>query len=211
MFTRFIAAPIACAGFLGIGYNRQLSFETRLLSFLRAAAGVLLLVVGVVLFFIEPAFAQFASNAPADASSVVSATIGTYLNPILETLGVILAACVTFFVGRLVSILPAWAQVLFTAAVQSMISNYVRQGIAWAIQEIEDFDKDKVISFDVGQAGVASALRYVLDHAPAFLVNLAGGKDAISQKIIAFLTEHGIVLDKDVVPQQVAVAAAKAA
>jgi hypothetical protein len=78
-----------------------------------------------------------------------------------------------------------------------MIANYVRQGIAWAIQEVENFDKDKVITLDVGNAGVASALRYVLEHAPAWLVGLAGGKDKIVQKIVAFLTDHGIVLDKD--------------
>lgn len=161
----------------------------------------------VALFFI-PALA-FAQSSIEPSATVVVFDPSSILNPVLELLGVIIAAAVSFLVARIVAFLPAWARVLFTAAIQSQLTAFIKQGIAWAIQEVEGFDKDKTISVDVGNAGVASALRYVLEHAPAYLINLAGGKDAIVQKIIAFLTEHGIVLDSGVVPQQVAATAAK--
>jgi len=175
-----------------------------------AADAAVRLVAATIVFIIiaAPAFAQ--SSAP-DASTVVSIHIADLLNPIIETLGVILGAAVTFFVARVVSFLPGWARVLFTAAIQAQVANFIRQGISWAIQKAEGFDQDKTVSFDVGSAGVAEALRYVLEHAPSYLVNLAGGKDAIVQKIIAFLTEHGIVLDANVSPEQVAATAAKSA
>jgi len=175
-------------------------------AFLKAAA----LGVAAALFFV-PALAFAQSSAPADTSSVVSITLSTFLNPVIELLGLILGAAVSWFVVQIVAFLPGWARVLFTAAIQAQVANFIRQGIAWAIQKVEGFDANKTVSFDVGSAGVAEALRYVIEHAPGYLVNLAGGKDAIVQKIIAFLTEHGIVLDTNVSPEQVASVAAKAA
>lgn len=159
------------------------------------------------------AFAQAASaisSAVADPSTSVSFDLASVINPIIEVLGVIAGTAVTFIVVRLVGLLPGWVQVLFTAAVQAQMGSFIRQGIAWAIQEVVGFDKDKTITLDVGNAGVAAALRYVIEHAPSFLVDLAGGKDAIVEKIIAFLTEHGIVLDTAVSPAEVANTASKA-
>jgi len=202
-----LGAAMAATGFIGVGYNRPLSYETAILSALRGALGLVLLVAGIVLFFIEPAFAQASSSAP--DSSVVTVSVAEHLNPILEFIQVLLEAATGGLILLLMRFLPGWLRPLITAQVQAAITVFIRQGIAWGIQEVESFDKDKVISFDVGNAGVASALRYVLDHAPEWLVNLAGGKDAIAAKIVAFLTEHGIVLDKDVDPTAVATTAAK--
>ncbi len=86
---------------------------------------------------------------------------------------------------------------------QAAIANFIRQGIAYAIQWVEGFDKDKSISLNVGSSAVAVAARYVIEHAPPFLVGLAGGEDKIKDKIIALLGEFGIVLDPEVYPDQV--------
>lgn len=181
-------------------------------AFLKAVA----LAAAVALFFVSGetiAIAQAASSAAASAPNTsVSISVATYINPILETLGALIGtAAAGSIVALLVAFVPAWLRPLATQAVQATIAHYIVDGIGYAIQEIEGFDKDKTIDVNVGNAGVASALRYVLAQAPTFLINLAGGKDAIVAKIIAFLHQFGITLDAATAPAQVASTAAKSA
>ena len=147
---------------------------------------------------------------PADTSTVVTIPLGDWSTQVLDLAGSLLMAAAAALVAVGVRFLPGWLQPLVTASVQAAIANFIRQGFASAIQQVEDFDKGKTVTFDVGSAAVATALTYVIEHAPPYLVNLAGGRDAIVQKIIAFLDEHGIVLGTGVQPGQVAAAALKA-
>lgn len=183
-------------------------------AFLKAAALALVVTFAVTLMPSVAAFAQDASSSIAvpatTGDTIVTVPLGDWTTQVLDVVGAILLGLVSLLVATAARFLPGWLRPLVTASVQAAIANFVRQGIAYAIQEVEGFDKDKTISLDVGNAAVASALRYVIEHAPDWLVGLAGGKDAIAEKIIAFLGEHGIVLDSGVAPAQVASTAVKA-
>jgi len=141
------------------------------------------------------------------ADSAVSIPVDAWLNPILEFIGLILAGLATWLVGQLVRFLPTWAQAVITAQVQAALAGWIRQAINYAIQQVEGFDKGKVISFSVGSSALATALRFLIDHGPAWLLKLAGGPDKIKAQILAALSDHGIVLDTGVLPEAVAAAA----
>lgn len=161
------------------------------------------------------ALAQSASSAIESSAAIVtggtvSVSLAAYINPIIEFVGSLAGlGAAASIVALIVSILPPVVRPFATSAVQSAIAHFIEQGIGWAIQEVENFDKDKKVDFNVGSAGVASALGYVLNAAPAFLVKLAGGKDAISSLIVSALGKFGIMLDSGVSAQQVASTAAK--
>lgn len=179
-------------------------------AFLKAvalAAAVALLFVSGETIAIAQAVSSAASSAP---DTTVSISLATYVNPILDTLAALFGtAAAGSIIAVLVAFVPAWLRPLATAAVQATLSHYIVDGLGYAVQEIENFDKDKTVTLDVGSAGVASAVNYVLTNAPSFLINLAGGKDAIVNKIIAFLHQFNITLDTGVSPAQVASIAAK--
>lgn len=141
------------------------------------------------------------------ADNTVSIPVDTWLNPILEFIGVIAAALATWLVGLLVGFLPKGLRAFANAAVQAALAGWIRQAINYAIQQVEGFDKGKTISFDVGSGGLAVALRFLIDHGPGWLLKLAGGPDKLKAQILAALSDHGIVLDSGVTPAAVAVAA----
>lgn len=142
------------------------------------------------------------------ADTTVSIPVDTWLNPALEFLGLIAAGGATWLVGVLVAFLPKGMRALVNTAVQTLLANWIRQAINYAIQQVEGFDKGKVISFSVGSSALATALRFLIDHGPAWLLKLAGGPDKIKAQILAALSDHGIVLDTGVLPEAVAAATA---
>ncbi len=147
--------------------------------------------------------ASIASSIPPD-SSIVTVPIGDWATPIVEVFGAILMAAVSSLVAIVVGFAPQWLRPLITTVVQNAISAFIRQGIGYAIQWVVGFDKGKTIDLNVGSTAVAVALRYVVDHAPDFLLKWAGGEDAIKEKIIALLGEFGITLDDQTSPAAVA-------
>jgi len=139
------------------------------------------------------------------ADNSVTVPIGAWLDPIIEfIIGVVLAAGATWLVGVLVGFLPQWLRPLVNAAVQAALAGWIRQAINYAIQQVEGFDKDKSISFDVGSNALAVILRFLIEHGPGWLLKLAGGPDKLKAQILAALSDHGIVLDSGVLPAQVA-------
>lgn len=161
-------------------------------------------VLGVLAFIV---FALIAGPVFA-ADNTVSIPVDTWLNPALEFLGLIAAGGATWLVGVLVAFLPKGMRALVNTAVQTLLANWIRQAINYAIQQVEGFDKGKVISFSVGSSALATALRFLIDHGPAWLLKLAGGPDKIKAQILAALSDHGIVLDTGVLPEAVAAATA---
>ncbi len=209
---------LACLGFAGVGYNRLLPRENIVLGLLRGGLAVVALILGVLLAC-DAAFAQSASavissavdattvTVPATSDTIVTIPAGNWANTVLDLFGAILMASIASLVAIACRFLPGWLQPLVTTAVQTAITNFARQGLAYAIQWVVGFDKDKTIDLNVGSAAVAVALRYVIEHAPAFLVSLAGGPDKIKEKLIALLGEFGITLDAQTSPAAVVAAA----
>lgn len=179
-------------------------------SFLKGAAMVAVLALAAMPALAPmAAFAQSASSSvlasvPPDSTTIVTVPYGDLANQVLDIVGTVAAAAVAALVALAASMLPGWLRPLITASVETAIGHFIDQGVNYAIQEVEGFDKDKTISLNVGNAGVASALNYVVAQAPGFLIKLAGGKDAVISKIIAFLSKFGIVLDTGVAPAAVA-------
>lgn len=152
--------------------------------------------------------AHAASSVPATTGdTIVSIPLGNWTTNVLDVAGAILMAAVASLVAVTVKMLPDWLRPLVTTAVQAAIANFIRQGLAYSIQWVEGFDKGKTIDLNVGSAAVAVALRYVMEHAPGFLVSLAGGTERIKQVIIAMLGEFGVTLDAQTSPAAVAAAA----
>ena len=172
-----------------------------------AAAVALLLASGETI-----AFAQAASSAASASDTTVTISLATILNPILNWIAPLFGSA---FAAGLIAIflgfVPAPLRPFITAGVETALSHYIVQGIQWAIQDIEGFDANKTIPVNVGNAAVASALKYVLAQAPAWLVSLAGGQSAVAAKIVAFFHQFGITLDTGVDPSAVASEGAKSA
>ncbi len=142
------------------------------------------------------------------ADTTVSVPVDTWLNPVLEFLGLIAAGLATWLVGILVRFLPKGLQAFASAQLQAALAGWITQAINYAIQQVEGFDKGKTIDLNVGSSALAVALRFLIEHGPGWLIKLAGGPDKIKAQILAALSDHGIVLDTGVLPEAVAAATA---
>lgn len=179
-------------------------------AFIKAAAMAAALAFAATFAAPLVALAQDVVSSASSAvdSSIVAVSVSDAVNPWLNILtDLVNLGAIGTLLGVVVKLLPSWAQTF----VRKAMAPYIEQGILWAIQEVIDFDKDKVISFDVGSEGVAAALRIILQEAPGWLVRLAGGREAIVNWVIAWLGKFGIVLDAETQPAQVASVALKLA
>lgn len=145
------------------------------------------------------------------ADNTVTIPWGDWLNAVLEFAAAILMLAIGGLIGALVKFLPAWLQPMITAQVQAALAGWIRQAIHYAIQQVEGFDKGKTITFDVGSGALAVAVRFLIDHAPSWLLKLAGGPEKLKAQILAQLSEHGITLASGVQPADVSAATAIAA
>lgn len=224
MFTRAIApgdlGPWAAAAFLAVGTLAAfglagLGFYHAMLATLFSVSMVGLCVAGIcssprLLLWSAlgvAVFVLFAIVSPAlAAETTVTIPVADWLNPVLEFLAAIGVGLATWLVGVLVGFLPAWLRPLINTAVQAALAGWIRQAINYAIQQVEGFDQNKTISFQVGSSGLAAALRFLIEHGPTWLLKLAGGPDKLKAQVLAALSDHGIVLDANVPPQAVAAA-----
>lgn len=129
--------------------------------------------------FAAPALADTVATAP--AVTTVAIPIGDWLGGAASIIAAVSAAVIAWAFR----FLPASVvQILQTMQVDQLLG----KAIGYAINAVAGAEKDKVLKVDVANAVVATALQYVVDHAPAWLVSWMGGTDAIEQKILARLT-----------------------
>ncbi|MET4720747.1 hypothetical protein ABIF63_004853 [Bradyrhizobium japonicum] len=176
-----------------------------MIRFAKAAPCVVALSV-VAILAIDPNIAALAADAAAP-ETVAQATgettkitwaVGATVSQWADAFEAIAIAAVAFLLRKI----PAqFGSILMTMHVDQVLN----KAIDYAINMVKGATKDKTLDVDVGNAVLARALQYVLDHSPAWLQSWMGGPEQIAQKIIARLN-----LAPDAVPDAAA-ATSKAA
>lgn len=178
MFARNIAAPLACAGFLGIGYNRPLRFETPFLTALRGALGLLALIIGIGLFFTDPALAQAAAT-----------TVD--FNPLVNQLTQVIVDTVTVLIGLLglwlsMELKKKW-NIDIDASVRSieaMHRDTLHSAVeTWTTAAVAKYGPN--LKFEIGNPALAFILAGVAKSAPDAIKYLKASEDWIINKAAA--------------------------
>lgn len=65
------------------------------------------------------------------------------------------------------------------------VDQLLAKAIEYGINTVVGASKDRTLTFDMGNAVLAKAVQYVVDHAPGWLIAWAGGPEMIRQKLIA--------------------------
>jgi hypothetical protein len=129
----------------------------------------------VTLYITAPAWAQavvdqFRVQVP--VSDLVQ-SLGDFIGPLLVTVALVMVRKLPKQIGDIL--------------VGMKVEQVLQRAIDFAINTVVGATKDKPLTLDVGNAVVANALQYVIDHAPGWLINWMGGTDLIREKIIARL------------------------
>lgn len=134
-----------------------------------AAAAALLIPVA--------AFAQVVS------STDVVVPIGNWVQAFFAFLDPIVPVVITGIVGWASRrFLSHYASAANTAAVEQVLNHAIRYAINVAV-----VNAPKNFSLPAHDTTIATAVQYVVDHAPARLIDFMGGKEAIAGKILARL------------------------
>ncbi len=124
---------------------------------------------------------------PAFADTVVTVPYGDWLSAILHEataiLGTVLLAVLTWLSTKL----PPAVQAYITAERIKQVEQVLSKAITFAVNRVDTIVKGQTISIDVKSELVETALQFVIDHAPAKLIQWMGGEEAIREKIIARL------------------------
>lgn len=131
-----------------------------------------------------PVLAQAASSV-APPGSVVVIPEGDWAAQVSPIIHDALLALVTGLVAWALRSLPAGIRVFVTDGIISQVDDLLDKAVDWGIAAVAGATKDKVWTITVGNAVVAKAVQYVIDHGPAWLITWMGGQAAITQKVIA--------------------------
>lgn len=116
-----------------------------------------------------------------DAATTVAVPIGDWIGQASGIIATILGALVVWLFRQL----PAGiVQILRTMQVEQLLD----KAITYGINAVAGASKDKVLAVNVGNAVVAQAAQYAVDHGPGWLIGWLGGETAIRQMIIARLS-----------------------
>lgn len=138
---------------------------------------VFVLILTVILSALAPSLAM-AQAAP--ATTTVAVPVGDWLTDTAAFLGPLLAAVVLWMIRKLP---PQVAALLMSMRVDQLLN----KAITYAINSVATATHDKPLTLDVGNAVVAQAVQYAIDHGPSGLIDWMGGTEKIRQKIIARL------------------------
>lgn len=152
---------------------RSLAMGAAMLLLAAAVPAVLILSYGILLSAV--ALAQ-------DGGTTVTVPWGNLLSSLLlslqETITVALLAVLTAVIARL----PGWVtSIIGTARVDQLLTRAIDYAIATTAGAVQG----EALSVDVGNAVVAKALRYALEHGPGWLIGWMGGAEMVAEKIIA--------------------------
>lgn len=127
-----------------------------------------------------PAYAQEAS----EAATKIGIPWGNWLGAVVDFLATVAVPIVLAFLARLFAVLPGpVVQLLRTMQVEQLL----QRAVDFGLNAVKGAAKDKTLSVDTGSEVVAMALNYVIDKAPAKLIQFMGGELAIREMILARL------------------------
>jgi len=136
-------------------------------------------------FLAAMAFVAFLSVAPvlalADAAATtISVPAGDWIAELAAFAGPLVAALALWMIRKL----PAqFASLLMSMRVDQLLN----KAIAYAVNSVKDATHDKPLTVDVGNAVLAEAVQYAINHGPTGLINWMGGEAMIREKILARL------------------------
>jgi len=134
----------------------------------------------ILAFFAHPAFAQEAS----EAATKIGIPWGDWLGAVVDFISTIAIPIVLAFLARLFAVIPGpVVQLLKTMQVEQIL----QRAVDFALNAVKGATKGKVLSIDTGSEVVAMAVSYVVDKAPAKLIEFMGGELAIREMILARL------------------------
>lgn len=113
-------------------------------------------------------------------STSVTIPWGEWLIAARDAAVAILLALITFAFRALPSNIAAMLN-------SARVIQIVEKGIDYGFNAVEGAVKGKALTVNVGSEVVAQAVQYVVDQAPAWMIQWAGGEDGIRRMVIARL------------------------
>jgi hypothetical protein len=117
-----------------------------------------------------------------DSTTTVVVPVGTWVEQVLaavqSSLAVIIAAVVAWAFRNLPK---SVVSILRTLQIEQVLTRAADYGISATRGAV----KGKTLDVNVGNEAVAKAVQYAVDNAPRWLIDWAGGPEAIKDKIIA--------------------------
>lgn len=146
--------------------------------------GVLGIITAMVLLSPLPALA---ADTVTDTTSV-TVPWGAWLSQLAPSILDVTLAAVSAIIAWGLRRLPSSISTVLVPIVRSaQVEQLLSRAVTYGINAVAGAAHDKTLSIDVGNQVVAEALRYALDHGPAWLEAFAGSSDYLAQKIIARL------------------------
>lgn len=108
-----------------------------------------------------------------DQVAVVVRDVGTAALPLL----------ITF----ILTLVPAPIRMIAGPFLQKYANGILDRALDYGINAVKGATKDKPLTIPTGNAVIAHASQYLIDHAPGWLTKTLGGEDGIRQKIFARL------------------------
>lgn len=125
------------------------------------------------------ATAALAQAAPA-SDTLVHIPIGDWIGQGASILLTLAGAVLAFALAKLPASIVAMIK---TAQVDQLLL----KAIDYGINAVAGAEKGKTLDIDVGNAVLEKALQYVIDHAPAWLIQWMGGDAMVREKLVARL------------------------
>lgn len=117
-----------------------------------------------------------------DTNTTVVLPVGTWIDQVLAAVQSSLALIITGLVAWAFRNLPkSVVSILRTLQIEQVLTRAADYGINATRGAV----KGKTLDVNVGNEAVAKAVQYAIDNAPRWLIDWAGGPDAIRDKIIA--------------------------
>ena len=128
-----------------------------------------------------------AAFAQAAATTAVVVPIGNWAAESLPAIAEILGTLITIIVAWALRFLPSAFKQYITATMVAQAEQVLQRAIDYGIAAIAGATKDRQLTVDVSNSVIASALQYVISHAPDYLITWMGGEAKIVSMIIARL------------------------
>jgi len=119
--------------------------------------------------------------------TIVHVPVGNWIDQVQPYIIDVLSAVAVAIIGFVVSRLPPAIKVFVNKAMIDQVEQLLFQAVSYGINAVAGAQKGKTLDVDTGNAVVAQAAQYAIDHGPEKLIAWMGGPDAIVQKIIARL------------------------
>lgn len=120
-------------------------------------------------------------------ANTITIPAANYIDQIAVVIRDIGTAALPALAALILTMLPMPIRAFAGPFMQKFMDQLLQRAIDYGVNAVKGATKDGNLNIPVGNAVLAHALQYVIDHAPGWLIKAAGGEDGLRQKIFARL------------------------